>query len=69
MSASKDVIRGVVIEALPNSEFRVEIEAGKVARCYMSGKMRMNKIRVLLGDVVEIVLPLGSSIGRITRRR
>lgn len=64
---NKDTIRGVVIETLPNLEFR--IQAGDlVVRCYMSGRLRMNKIRLIIGDKVEFVLPPGSAIGRVQRR-
>lgn len=65
---------GVVIEVLPRAMFRVEIElAGEnkhVMICTLAGKMRQNKIRVLLGDRVDIEFtPYDFERGRITRRQ
>lgn len=61
---------GRVIDVLPNATFRVETEAGKVVMGYISGKMRKNDIKILLGDTVEIEFSLYDlTKGRITRRR
>ena len=51
-----DVIQfeGEVIEALPNTMFRVRLENGHVVLCHISGKMRMNYIRILPGDKVTV---------------
>jgi translation initiation factor IF-1 len=51
-----DVIQfeGEVIEALPNTMFRVTLENGHVVLCHISGKMRMNYIRILPGDKVTV---------------
>ncbi len=69
---SKNVpLDGTVIEALPNYQCRVEIDGmnGHVALCYISGKMRMNNIRILVGDRVTVELsPYDLSRGRITYR-
>ena len=46
-------LEGKVIEALPNAQFRVELENGHVVLAYLSGKMRRNYIRVFLGDKVR----------------
>lgn len=62
----RNTIKGIVLESLPNLEYMVELEGGKQKRCYMAGKMRLNKIRVLIGDRVEIV-DCGN-VGRIVRR-
>lgn len=67
----EDVIRveGVVIETLPNAMFRVEIEGGHVVLGHVSGKMRMNYIRILPGDRVAIELsPYDLKRGRIVLR-
>ena len=63
-------VEGQVIEVLPNATFRVSLEAGNTILGLISGKMRKNDIRVLLGDRVEIELsPYDLSKGRIVRRR
>ncbi|MFN8770622.1 MAG: translation initiation factor IF-1 [Neisseriaceae bacterium] len=51
-----DVIQfeGEVVEALPNTMFRVKLENGHVVLCHISGKMRMNYIRILPGDKVTV---------------
>jgi len=67
------VVRGVVTEALPSTLFRVEIEGGeggeqKEILAYLSGKMRMNRIKVLIGDKVEVVLDSYGGKGRVVKR-
>lgn len=59
---------GVVTEALPNTLFRVEIDNGEVVLAYLAGKMRLNRIRVLVGDKVEMELEPYGGKARITRR-
>lgn len=62
-------IEGVVLEALPNTLFRVELEDGREILSYVSGKMRMHRIRILVGDKVKIEIPSeGESRGRIVYR-
>lgn len=62
-------MEGVVIDALPNTEFRVELENGHVVHAHISGKMRKNYIRILRGDKVTVELtPYDLSKGRITYR-
>jgi translation initiation factor IF-1 len=58
---------GVVTEALPNALFRVKIQ-DEEKLAYLSGKMRLNRIKVLIGDSVEIVLDPYGGKGRIVRR-
>lgn len=67
--SNKDVQIGTVLDALPNIEFKVELEGGRVIRCYLAGKMRVYNINVLVGDKVEVVVPPQSEIGRIVRRK
>ncbi|MBU0899788.1 translation initiation factor IF-1 [bacterium] len=63
-------VEGVVIEALPNVMFKVELENGHKVLAHISGKMRMNYIRILAGDKVTVELsPYDLSRGRITYRR
>ena len=60
---------GTVTEALPNTMFRVELkDGGQVILTYLSGKMRMHRIKVLIGDSVEVVLDSHGEKGRIIRR-
>jgi len=60
---------GKIIEALPNAMFRVELENGHIVLAHVSGKMRMNFIRILHGDKVKLELsPYDLSRGRITFR-
>lgn len=59
-------IEGEVIEALPNTLFRVRTSDGRLMLCHLSGKMRVNYIRVLPGDKVKIeVTPYDLEKGRI----
>ena len=60
---------GKIIEALPNAMFKVELENGHIVIAHVSGKMRMNFIRILPGDRVKLELsPYDLSRGRITFR-
>lgn len=69
--AKKDMIEveGVVTEALPNATFRVELKNGHNILAHISGKLRMNYIRILPGDKVKIEMsPYDLTRGRITWR-
>ena len=71
MASQKEVIKltGSVSEALPNTQFRVELENGHVIVDHMSGKMRKNYIRLVPGDRVEVELtPYDLTKGRISFR-
>lgn len=62
-------LEGVVVEALPNATFRVELENGHQIVSHISGKLRMNYIRILPGDKVVVEMsPYDLSKGRITWR-
>ena len=62
-------VEGTVLEVLPNAMFRVELENGHKVLAHVSGKMRMNFIRILKGDKVLLELsPYDLTKGRITRR-
>lgn len=65
---AKEVPTGVVEEVLPNSLFRVRMETGELVLSYLAGKMRLHRIRVLVGDKVELVLDPYGGKARITRR-
>jgi translation initiation factor IF-1 len=69
--AKEDVIEleGKVIDTLPNTMFRVELDNGHVVTAHISGRMRKNYIRILTGDRVRVELtPYDLSKGRITFR-
>ena len=60
---------GIVTEALPNTLFKVKLDStGEELLVYLAGKMRMNRIRVLIGDKVLIELDSYGGKGRITKR-
>ena len=69
--SKEDVIEveGVVVEALPNTNFKVELENGHQVIAHISGKLRMNYIKILPGDKVKLELsPYDLTRGRITWR-
>ncbi|MBT4855772.1 translation initiation factor IF-1 [bacterium] len=71
MKQKDDIVKveGIVRETLPNAMFRVELEGGHEVLGHVSGKMRMNYIRILPGDKVLLELsPYDLTRGRITRR-
>ena len=60
---------GRVIETLPNTTFRVEIENGSILLCYVAGKMRKYRIKILPGDQVKLeISPYDLTQGRIVYR-
>ena len=62
-------VEGTVIEPLPNAMFRVELKTGHKVLAHISGKMRMNFIRILPGDRVKVEMsPYDLTRGRITYR-
>ena len=62
-------VEGVVVEALPNTTFRVDIGNGHIILAHISGKLRMNFIRILPGDKVTVQMsPYDLTRGRITWR-
>lgn len=72
MTKNKEVIElmGVVIEALPGTQFRVELENGHQIIAHVAGKMRKHYIRLVPGDSVTVELtPYDLSKGRITYRK
>ncbi len=69
--AKEDVLQmeGTVVETLPNTVFRVELENGHIVTAHISGKMRKHYIRILTGDKVTVELtPYDLTKGRITYR-
>ncbi len=69
VTQEKLVLDGKIVEALPNTSFKVELENGHTVLAYLSGKMRKYYIRVLLGDKVRVELsPYDLDRGRIIYR-
>ena len=69
--ADKNVIveEGDIVESLPNTTFRVQLDSGREIHAHLSGKMRMRYIRVLPGDRVKVEMsPYDTSKGRIVFR-
>ena len=65
----KETVTGTVEEVLPNSLFRVRLdEGGELVLAYLAGKMRLHRIRTLMGDKVEMVLDPYGGRARIVRR-
>ena len=70
--AKEDAIEmeGMVVETLPNTTFRVQLDNGHVVTAHISGKMRKHYIRILTGDRVKVEMtPYDLSKGRITFRQ
>ena len=59
---------GSVTETLPNTLFKVQVDEGNQVLAYLSGRMRMNRIKVLVGDRVSLVLDPHGGRARITKR-
>ncbi len=68
MASQEEVVKGVVKEALPNTMFRVELATGQLIVAYLAGKMRLHRIKVLVGDSVEMILDPYGGKARIVRR-
>lgn len=66
--AEAEVVEGVVDEALPNTLFRIKLESGDVVLAYLAGKMRLHRIKVLVGDRVQLQLDPYGGRARIVRR-
>lgn len=68
MDTQAPEVQGVVEEALPNTFFKVSLEDKTVVLCYLAGKMRLHRIKVLVGDKVLLKLDPYGGKARITRR-
>lgn len=66
--AEPEVIEGIVEEALPNTLFRVKLPSGELQLAYLAGKMRLHRIKVLVGDRVALQIDPYGGRARITRR-
>lgn len=68
MEKEASEVQGIVEEALPNTLFRVSLDSGETILAYLAGKMRLHRIKVLVGDKVLVHLDPYGGKGRITRR-
>jgi translation initiation factor IF-1 len=68
MDTKAEEVQGIVEEALPNTLFRVSLPTGEILLTYLAGKMRLHRIKVLVGDKVMVKLDPYGGKGRITRR-
>jgi translation initiation factor IF-1 len=66
--AETQVVEGIVEEALPNTLFRVKLATGELVLAYLAGKMRLHRIKVLVGDKVQLQLDPYGGRARIVRR-
>ncbi len=66
-SDNDQVVSGVVLEALPNTHFKVQV-GEEIKLAYLSGKMRLHRIRVMVGDKVELLLDPYGGKARLIRR-
>lgn len=64
----EQIIQGEVTEALPSAMFRVELPGGQIIIAYLAGKMRLHRIKVLVGDKVMVLLDPYGGRGRIVKR-
>ena len=64
----KAKVNGIVIEALPDTTFKVKLSDGKEVLAYLAGRLRMNYIKVMIGDKVTMELSPDGKRGRIVRR-
>lgn len=69
LSDDKLKFEGIVIEALPDTKFKVKLSDNREVLSYLSGKMRMNYIKVIIGDHVVVELSPDGGRGRITYRK
>lgn len=63
-----NLVKGTVLEMHPNMLFRVKLEGGEEILAYLSGKMRLHRIRVLVGDTVELLPDPYGGKARILKR-
>jgi translation initiation factor IF-1 len=68
MDTKDPEVKAMVEEALPNTLFRLKLETGEGILAYLAGKMRLHRIKVLVGDTVTVKLDPYGGKGRITRR-
>jgi len=68
MDTERTSVEGQVIEALPETLFRVTLDTGETILAYLAGKMRLHRIKVLVGDTVKLELDPYGGKARIVKR-
>jgi len=68
MENKQEPVQGVVAEALPNTLFRVDLQTGERVLAFLAGKMRLHRIRILVGDKVLLQLDKYGGKAKIVRR-
>ncbi len=70
MINNNETVKGLVVERLPDLKFRIAIDSGNEIIAYLGGKMKLNRIQLLVGDKVAVVLDQygGRATNRIVRR-
>jgi translation initiation factor IF-1 len=68
MAEKQEPVQGIVVEALPNTLFRVDLDSGDRLLCYIAGKMRHHRIRILVGDKVLVEIEPYGGKSKIVRR-
>ena len=69
MNTDKPKKDGTVVETLPDTKFKVRLDDGQEILAYLSGKMRLHYIKVMIGDRVTVEIDPGDNKGRITYRK
>jgi translation initiation factor IF-1 len=65
----KSIVQGIIVEALPSTQFKVQLEDGRIIVAHLAGKMRMFRIKILPGDKVTVeTSPYDENRGRIVYR-
>lgn len=64
----EELVNGMVIEALPSTLFKIKLDDGRELIAYLAGKMRLHRIKVLIGDKVSVKLDEYGGKGRIVKR-
>lgn len=67
-NSQEQTFKGFVTEALPNTLFKLKLEDGRETLAYLAGKMRLNRIKVLVGDRVEVIMDPYGGKGRVVKR-
>ena len=65
---NKPSASGIIVEAFPNTLFKVKLDSGEEMMAYLAGKMRLHRIRILIGDKVSVELDEYGGKGRIVKR-
>jgi translation initiation factor IF-1 len=68
LNQNEQMVVGTILDTLPNTTYRIELEDGRLMIAYLSGRMKRFRIKVLIGDKVEIVTDSSAEKGRVVKR-